>query len=77
MSFEVTYFNITNWDDNGVVHNPHTILKVIHNVIKVQQENGGRIAVHCRYKTRGIGNTNDNSDLIINCNNYIWLMLTL
>ena len=53
MSFEVTYFNITNWDDNGVVYTPHTILKVIHNVIKVQQENGGRIAVHCRYDNKG------------------------
>ena len=48
LHFEATLFSITNWSDTGVVRNHQTILNVIEHVIKVQQKNGGRVAVHCR-----------------------------
>ena len=48
-SYNVVQFQITDWAEDGIVREPHTVLQVIDNVIHRQQKiGGGPIVVHCR-----------------------------
>ena len=48
-SYNVVQFQITDWPEDGIVREPHTILQVIDDVIHRQQKiGGGPIVVHCR-----------------------------
>ena len=51
-SINIVQFQIIDWPQDGIVREPRTIIQVIDNVIRRQQQiGGGPIVVHCRYTT--------------------------
>ena len=45
----VLQLQVTDWPQDGVVREPHTVLQVIDDVIHRQQKiGGGPVVVHCR-----------------------------
>ena len=46
----VTQYQITEWDSNGYIENPQSIITVIEEMYKIQRKVGtSPIIIHCRY----------------------------
>ena len=46
----VTQYQITEWDSNGYIQNPQSIITVIEEMYKIQRKVGtSPILIHCRF----------------------------